>query len=620
MTTIQSSATVPPHLGSFVDRQIEAALLRRASPIDDKGADSDSSGGSRTPQRRLLQDHWFEQFPWLELDREQNLFFCRFCVSTGKENVFTKGKPLENPKKDHFVKHQSCGEHLKAEIDYAHAKSAVDSLPLTPNTNDSGSESQTDSPAPKRRRQEPSQTSPAKLQQNQLAAQLFAMQTDPAFLMQQYVAALYGLQSGLSLPSPMAVKKEEKTRMRGSSNKDGKRRFQEYWFDQFPWLKLDPGTQLFFCKYCRDTGRNNSFAEGKKIVKNPKKHHFVQHQMTADHQGAVAALGLPPDNIKNIVKKRNTDKSFTSLIHQKPSVLNTPTPSPPPTQVPLDLTNVRPSSEELLISWKKEFSWLQPVAGRNAVVCIICKQFAPATSTSAWCKFVTVPSSKDSLYSHENSEEHQQAVQTASYPSFFKRQFNSTLISDCGSDTDSVQSNDFEGHRQRAHSRKTISKWLKAYSWLRHHAEKDLYTCSVCKEGEWAKGIEAFRIERENIVRHDEEEVHRNQKISLKKKNSILDDLLALKSACQSSESLPRVDWFMEFNWLQLSPGSILHCRFCKNAEEQNVEDDLSGTGLPLDSADRITFEIHEQSDLHKTLIGLKAESSYEDLPDSAIC
>lgn len=42
---------------------------------------------------------------------KDDLFYCKHCISSGRENVYTKGKSAFYPKKDDLVKHELTVDH-----------------------------------------------------------------------------------------------------------------------------------------------------------------------------------------------------------------------------------------------------------------------------------------------------------------------------------------------------------------------------------------------------------------------------------------------------------------------------------------------------------------------------
>ncbi|KAI0211542.1 hypothetical protein LSAT2_003645 [Lamellibrachia satsuma] len=65
-------------------------------------------------RRRQVKDHWFVQFPWLQLDHEKSLFFCRWCLAANRINTMTRGKSTQMPKKHYFQQHELHSEHQSA--------------------------------------------------------------------------------------------------------------------------------------------------------------------------------------------------------------------------------------------------------------------------------------------------------------------------------------------------------------------------------------------------------------------------------------------------------------------------------------------------------------------------
>ena len=69
-------------------------------------------------KRRQVKSYWFEQFPWLELDHERGLFFCRWCIAANRVNTMTRGKSTQMPKKHYFQQHELHGEHQSAALQF----------------------------------------------------------------------------------------------------------------------------------------------------------------------------------------------------------------------------------------------------------------------------------------------------------------------------------------------------------------------------------------------------------------------------------------------------------------------------------------------------------------------
>ena len=63
---------------------------------------------------RAIKAEWFTLFPWLEIDKNEHVFRCSFCVKAKKHNVFVSGKSSSKPKKDDFIKHERGEDHKLA--------------------------------------------------------------------------------------------------------------------------------------------------------------------------------------------------------------------------------------------------------------------------------------------------------------------------------------------------------------------------------------------------------------------------------------------------------------------------------------------------------------------------
>ena len=62
-----------------------------------------------------------------------------------------------------------------------------------------------------------------------------------------------------------------------SFEKKRRRRVQEEWFGEFPWLLYKEESKQFFCKACQAAGQDNVFTSGK-TSDIPKKDNFIKHQ------------------------------------------------------------------------------------------------------------------------------------------------------------------------------------------------------------------------------------------------------------------------------------------------------------------------------------------------------
>ena len=77
---------------------------------------------SKQPGPRKIKPAWFARFKWLQHEKEKKVFFCKYCISSGRANIFTKGKTAALPKADDFAKHEATADHKLA----VSAQAAVD--------------------------------------------------------------------------------------------------------------------------------------------------------------------------------------------------------------------------------------------------------------------------------------------------------------------------------------------------------------------------------------------------------------------------------------------------------------------------------------------------------------
>ena len=74
---------------------------------------SDANHGSETAHlpKRTIRQEWFKKFPWLKIDENKQHFLCEICIKHNQVSIFTTGKPVGNPKKDNFTKHEETEGH-----------------------------------------------------------------------------------------------------------------------------------------------------------------------------------------------------------------------------------------------------------------------------------------------------------------------------------------------------------------------------------------------------------------------------------------------------------------------------------------------------------------------------
>ena len=104
----KTAAVNTPKLTSFSDftggSETSSASSSTEPPTAKKKFDRDNT--------RTIKGSWFQEFPWLELNKKDGTMLCKDCIREKKKNIFTVGKSVgEKPKKDDLQKHQKTVDH-----------------------------------------------------------------------------------------------------------------------------------------------------------------------------------------------------------------------------------------------------------------------------------------------------------------------------------------------------------------------------------------------------------------------------------------------------------------------------------------------------------------------------
>lgn len=92
-----------------------SSFFINSSPVKRKN-DTEEKKENKKPKfdrdfNRKVKSVWFQEFDWLKLDSEREVFLCKNCIQAKKDNIFTIGKCAKKPKKDDFVKHEKSLDH-----------------------------------------------------------------------------------------------------------------------------------------------------------------------------------------------------------------------------------------------------------------------------------------------------------------------------------------------------------------------------------------------------------------------------------------------------------------------------------------------------------------------------
>lgn len=280
---------------------------------------------------------WFIEFPWLELDEKNNVFYCKLCRIYHPIGIYVSGKSASNPKKDDLRKHEDTEGHKIAV--YAHSKAGVEGKqrlekhsldPSNAHLIDITTVSQITHGLNKTTHTDVEQCMSKDLSINYRDTSVSQEQSDAAFrdavtslssamlsastldsCFNQDTTSLAPVTSSSMncssqtqnhqiLHSPMEAHAMSSvchtTTVTTGSVTDalisrhvsdfGASSVSENWSSIFPWYHVDAATQMAHCKACRAEGLSNALAQGVPVYVVMKKD-CVVHEKILEHQGAM---------------------------------------------------------------------------------------------------------------------------------------------------------------------------------------------------------------------------------------------------------------------------------------------------------------------------------------------
>ena len=264
--------------------------------------------GGKTGLGRKIKLEWFMEYPWLELDENKNIFYCKLCRIYHPIGIYVSGKSAANPKRDDLRKHEATEGHKIAVNSHSRA-GAEGEKRLENHSLDPSNAHLIDITTVSHIKQAQSKSS----QISNNTPTITSTTTTNPFSHE----GLSTTPSAFTVTSCIAS--STTTSSMTSSSTTTSTLSSDDWATQFPWYTVESPSQTAYCTLCRAEGLSNALAQGVPVYIVMKKDCIV-HEIIEEHQKAVehAKIAAAEREQEEKAKKQKQENSVRSLATSEP--------------------------------------------------------------------------------------------------------------------------------------------------------------------------------------------------------------------------------------------------------------------------------------------------------------